>query len=798
MSRLRFALRSLARAPGFTAAGVLVLAIGIGASTAVFSVLRGVVLRPLGFGSPEQLVRVYERPAGIEARWPFSGPDFVDLAAESSAFASAAGIRPEPRTLTGRGPPVQIRIARVSASFFATFRAWPALGRAPAPEEDVEGGARVAVLMNGFWRRELGGDAAALGRTLTLDGRTYTIVGVMAPDFHLPLLRQAEILVPLALEGREKEFRGMNWVTAVGRLKAGLGVRDAQADLDVLAPRIHGRIAEHEGWRLEAQPLLEDLVGPVKPALTALLGAVLLALLIACADLASLVLARGMARQRELAIRAALGGGRGELVRQLMTEAMLLAGLGGALGLLVAPWCLSALLALAPPDTPRLDEIHLDGAVLLFAVAATAAAGLLAGLLPALQATQPHLMEVLTNGAGGTPRRARARSALVVAETALAFVLAVGAGLMIRTLSTLLDVPTGLRSPERAVVADMDLPQSRYPADRIPGFARELMQRVSSSPGVQSAALTSNVPLDPRGHAEFGFSIEGEAVAPGQAPKAEMVFATPGYLDTMGIPLVRGRDLSWGDVKSAPHVVLVNEAFARRFFPSGEPLGRRITDLVGPGNDPWDIAGVIGDVHTQGLDRAPVPLIVVPLAQFPVESLRIAARAAAGNPMQLLPALRSEVAALDKDLPLSSPRALPQVVSNSMGARRFQTTLLGIFALIALTLAALGIYGLIAYSVTQRTREIGIRMALGADRSRVLLMVLGSGMRLSVVGVAIGAAGALVATRALASLMYHVSTTDPLTLLATAALLTGAAAVASCVPALRATRLDPAASLRVE
>jgi predicted permease len=590
----------------------------------------------------------------------------------------------------------------------------------------------------------------------------------------------------------------MNWVTVVGRLRPGLGIQNAQADLDVLAPRIHSRIEEHNGWHLEAQPLLEDLVGPVKPALTALLGAVLLALLIACADLASLVLARGMARQRELAIRAALGGGRGELVRQLMTEAMLLAGVGGALGLLVAPWCLSALLSFAPADTPRLDEVHLDGAVLLFAIGATAAAGLLAGLLPALQVTQPHLMEVLTNGSGGTPRRTRARAALVVAETALAFVLAVGAGLMIRTLSALLDVPTGLRSPERVLVADMDLPPSRYPTDRIPGFAQELMQRVSSAPGVQSAALLSNVPLDPRGHAEFGFSIEGRADDPGAAPKAEMVFATPGYLDTVGIPLVRGRDLRWGDVKSAPHIVLVNEAFVRRFFPTGEPLGRRISNLVGPGNDPWEIAGVIGDAHTQGLDLAPVPLIVVPLAQFPVESLRIAVRAATGNPVQLLPPLRSEVLSLDKDVPLSSPRTLPQLVTQSVGARKFQTTLLGIFALIALTLAALGIYGLTAYSVAQRTREIGIRMALGADRSQVLRMVVGGGVRLSVIGVAIGVAGALVATRALASLVYRVSTTDPLTLLATGALLTGAAALASCVPAVRATRLDPSASLRAE
>ena len=797
MGNLRLAFRSLLRAPGFTGAGVLVLAIAIGGSTAVFGVLRGVLLRPLGFRSSEQLIRIYERPAGTETRWNFSGPDFLDLAAENSTFESTAGIRPAQQTLTGRGAPTQVRIARVSASFFSTLGARPAIGRAPLAEEDAAGTSRVAVLTDGFWRRQMGADPAALGRTLTLDGQTYTIVGVMPADFRFALLRQAEILVPLAMEGRDKEFRGMYWITVIARLKGGLGVREAQADLDVFAPRLHARIAEHAGWRLEAQPLLEDLVGPVRPALTALLGAVLLALLLACADLASLFLARGMARQRELAIRAALGGGRFELIRQLMTEAMLLAVVGGGLGLVVAPWFLSALLTLAPPDTPRLDEIHLDGAVLLFSLGASTAAGLLAGLVPALQITQPHLMEVLTNGTGGTAKRPRARSALVVVETALAFVLAVGAGLMIRTISGLLEVPTGLASPERVLVTDMDLPRSRYPPDRIATVARELLQRVSTSSGVQSAALTTNVPLDPRGYGEFGFSMEGEARPAGQEPKAEILFATPGYLETMGIPLLRGRDLQWTDVKSSPHILLVNEAFVRQLVPSGDPLGRRVTELLGP-TDPWEIAGVIGDVHTQGLDRAPAPQMVIPLQQYPVATLRLAARSAGRYAMQLLPALRSELLTVDKDVPLSSPRALPEIVNASLGARRFQMTLLSIFAAIALTLAALGIYGVTAYSVTQRAREIGIRMALGAAPARVLQMVLGSGIRLSLLGVAIGMVAALPATRALGTLVYRVSTTDPLTLLATGTLLVGAAALASWVPARRAVRLDPAISLRSE
>ena len=799
MHNLRFALRSLFRAPGFTASAVLVLAIGVGGSTAVFSVLRGVVLRPLSLPHPQELIRIYERPAGTDVRWPFSGPDYLDVASESTAFASVAGIRADQQTLTGRGSPVQIRVARITSSFFATLRVFPAIGRGPAAEEDMGGGVRTAVLTNGFWRREFGADPAAVGRTLVLNGRTYDIGGVMPPDFHFPLLRQAEVLIPLALEGQEKEFRGMNWLTAVARLKPGLGLRQAQSDLDVLSPRIHARIGEHQGWRMEAQPLLDDLVGPVKPALTALFGAVLLALLIGCANVASLLLARGMARQRELAIRSALGGGRRELVSQLLTEALILAAFGGGLAVLLAPWALSGLLRLAPRDLPRIEEIRVDGAVLGFALATSMVAGLLAGLVPALQVTQPRLLDVLKNGAGGSRSKGRARMALMVGETALAFVLASGAGLMIRTLSGLLDVPSGVVAPDRVLVADLDLPVARYPAERIASFAPQLLQRVSALPSVRSAALTTSVPLDPRGRSDFGFALEGgDPFPPGQAPKTEILWATPGYLETMGIPLLRGRDLAWSDVKTSPHVALVNEAFVRRFIPHGDPLGRRISEVVGPGNDPWQIAGVIGDVRSKSLDQAPSPLVVLPLEQYQVAKLRVAVRAAAGDPLLLLAPLRAEVLALDKDLPLSQPQLLSRIVSESLGERQFEMTLLSTFAMAALLLAALGIYGVTAYSVTQRSREIGIRMALGADPRRVLGMVVGGGLRLASAGVVLGVLVALAATRALASLVYGVSTSDPLTLAATAAVLVVSAALASWIPARRATRVDPAVSLRVE
>jgi predicted permease len=540
---VRLALRRLRRSPGFTAAGVLVLAVGIGGSTAVFSVLRSVVLRKLAVPAPEQLVRLYELPAGLDQRWPFPAPDYFDLGQESRSFQSLTAIRPDLQTLSGRGTPAPIRVARVTSTFFDTLKVWPVLGGVPDATQDLSGAARTAVVTDGFWRRELGGDSAALGRTIVLDGRTYTVGGVMGPDFRFPLLREAEVLLPAAFEPFEREYQA--WLDVIGRLKPGVSVHAAQADLDVVAPRIFDRgqrfgqrVSRSEGrpWRMQVQPLLEDLVAPAKPALTALFGAVLLTLLIACANVASLLLARGMSRQRELAVRAALGGGRLHLVRHLMIDALVVAFLGGSLAVLFAPWALSALLTLAPRDLPRLAEIRVDGVVLAFAVVAAATAGIVAGLVPALQLTRPQLMEVLRNGSGGSENPARARAVLVVTEIALAFVLAAGAGLMVRTLRALVDVDSGLAGSERVLVANLPLPRVRYPDDRIVGLVQSVLQ--SECPGVRSVALMTNVPLEPAGRAEFGFSLEGESFPPAMTPKAEVVLATPGYLATMGIPLV--------------------------------------------------------------------------------------------------------------------------------------------------------------------------------------------------------------------------------------------------------------------
>jgi predicted permease len=802
---LRYAIRTLVRSPGFTAAAVVALALGVGGSSAIFSVLQGVVLQPLPAPQPEQLVRLYEVVPGITPwhdRNPYSTLDYLDLVKESGAFESIAGVQNTRLSMTVGSGPEQLVAAKVTASFFATLKVHPALGRGFASDTDYKGAAHEVVLTDRLWRREFSADPRILGQTTTMDGRTYTIVGVLPANFRFPLLRNAEALIPFEWDEKDLQNRGLHFFTAFARLKPGTSIRAAQADLAVVGPRIASRTAEHTGWSQRAVPLLDDLVGPIKPVLRALLGAVVLVLLIACANVASMLLARGAARQRELAIRAALGSGRGRIVRQLLTEALLLAVVGGALGVLLAAWGLDGLVALAPKTIPRLDEVRLNGSVLAFALVISIGSGLLAGLAPALHASRPDLVEALKNGASGVSSRGRARAALVVAEVALALVLVIGAGLMIRTLARLLNVRTGLGDPARVLVAETVLPQDRYAKlEQISAFQQQLLARAAALPGVKSAAITTGVPMDKGFNASLGFEIEGlPTPPPGQGPEAEVVWATPGYRETLGIPLVQGRDLRASDDERAPQVLLVNQAFVRKFLGGGEAVGRRLKGFR-KDKDIWEIAGVIGDVHTQSLDQAPWPLAVVPSAQWPQPFMRVLLRTS-GRPTDLVPLLRTELQALDKDQPLAHPRTLEAVIGESLGERRFPMLLLTVFGAVALVLASLGIYGIMAYSVAQRAKEIGIRMALGAPAAQVLRAVVGSGMRLAVIGVALGLAAALavsvVVTEAAKATLYQVSATDPLTFLAVSALLLGVAALASWAPARRAARVDPMLSLRAE
>ncbi len=796
---LKYALRTLARTPAFTASAVLAIALGVGGSSAMFSVLESVVLRPLAAPEPDRLMRLYEVTRdGHRSSWSFA--DYFDFARENSSFEITAALRNTTVNMTTDAGPRQIPGAHVSSGFFATYGVHPSMGRGFTAEEDYAGSAQAVILSEGLWKREFGGDRRILGQTVTLDGQTYTIVGVLPASFSFPLTRNAQILLPLAATKRDVEMRGLHGIWAIGRLKKGTTPRQAQADLDVLGPRIASRLPDHAGWTLLAAPLLDDLVGTIRPILQALLGAVIIVLLIACANVASMLLARGAARQRELAIRSALGSGRMRIVRQLLTESVLLAIVGGGLGVLLAAWGVDGLVALAPATIPRLDEIRLDAVVLIFALAVSVASGLIAGVVPAIQASRPDLVEALKNGAAATTATSRARSVLVVAEIALALVLVVGAGLMIRTLTRLLDVRTGMSvDPAHVLVADVTLPSAKYPdTPSMQAFQARLAGRAAALPGVQSVALVSGVPLDPHFQATLSCEIAGEPTPrPGEAPEAEVNWVTPGYLETLGIRLVQGRSLAWTDTAESPPVVMVNQAFVRKYLNGADAVGRLIRNFRSEDEKGWTIVGVMADVHTQALDKLPQPVILVPRSQWAQPFMRVLVRTSA-NPRAIAPLVRTEVLAIDKDQPLSNPRTLETVISESVGERRFQMTLLTGFGIVALVLAAVGIYGVVAYSVAQRAREIGIRMALGAQGTSVLRMVVGSGLRLAVLGVAIGLVGAFALTQALQRALYGVSATDPLTFVAVAALLLGIATVASWAPARRAMRVDPMVSLRAE
>src|SRR3954467_390351 len=517
---LKYALRTLGRTPAFTAAAVLAIALGVGGSSAMFSVLESVVLRPLAAPEPGRLVRVYEVGRdGYRGSW--STPDFLDLVRENGSLEAAAAVRYTRASMTTDGGPEQIPAARVSSGFFAALGVHPALGRGFTSEEDLDSAPHVAVLTDALWKREFGGDRRILGQSTVLDGRSYTIVGVMPAGLSFPLLHQAQVLLPLEATKTDLENRGMHSLSAFARLKKGVSLQGAKADLDVLGPRIASRLPEHVGQTFAATPLLDDLVGSVKPVLQALLGAVIIVLLIACANVASMLLARGAARQRELAIRAALGSGRGRIVRQLLTESLLLALVGGGLGILLAAWGVDGLVALAPRSIPRLEEVRLDRTVLLFALALSLASGVLAGVMPALQASRPDLVDALKNGAAAVSVRSRARSALVVAEVALALVLVIGAGLMVRTLVRLLDVRTGMAAdPAHVLVAEINLPLARYPKDEnMLSLQQRLLERAAALPGAQAVATTTTIPMDPSFQAALGFDIVGEPPPPpGQEP----------------------------------------------------------------------------------------------------------------------------------------------------------------------------------------------------------------------------------------------------------------------------------------
>jgi len=793
---LRLALRGLRRAPGFAAVAVLTLALGIGANSAIFSVVNAVLLRPLPYQEPDRLVRVSD--------WGYTGGEFVRLRELSRSFQQVAAFVSASHGLSGDGEPERLDGAVASANLFATLGASTLLGRAFAPGEDEPGRDAVVVLSHGLWQRRYGSDPGIVGRSVTVDGALRTVVGVMPRDFHFPS-HATQLWIPLTLDRANLgALWGSGGYTFIARLRPGVTVDQARADVRRVAREIRRENpiwdpGPEYGSTADVMPLQRSIVGAVRPTLLLLLGVVGCVLLIACVNVANLLLVRTTARQQELAIRTALGGGRGRLLRQLLTESVVLAIIGGIAGLLLAWPAVRALVALLPADMPRVAEIGLDWRVLAFTALLTLLTGVAFGLLPALRATGGALHASLKAGGRGGSRGAghhRLSSALVAGEIALAVVLVSAAGLLVRSFQELRRVDPGFRT-ERVIAARISPPKQRYAdAARQRAFYTGLLQRVAALPGVESAAAVNQLPL--RGGV-YGLAIRVEGKFEDMRRTLPMAdhyqIVTPGYLQTMGIPLLRGRWFTDADREGAPDVVVVSESMARHFWPGEDPIGRRI-------GYPWPsewltVVGVAGDVKQDSLSGAAGMTVYRPLFQAPASAMTLVARTTA-DPVALAAGLRAAVAEADPDVPVSDVSTMAQVVAASVAKPRFTMFLLAAFAAVALALGAVGIYGVMSYAVSLRTREIGVRMALGATPRDALGMVVRQGALLTAAGVGVGVVGALAATRVLAGLLYGVTPTDPLTFVAVPVVLAAIALAATYLPARRATQVDPTVALRAE
>ena len=800
LNRIRYATRSLLRSPGFTLAAVLCLGLAIGANTAIFTVLNAVLLKPLAYAEPSRLVMLWERfdkrPEGHNVVAP---ADYLDWRAQTRSFSGMAALAEGHETLTGLGEAQQVPVQAVTASFFPVLGVTPALGRTFTEEEDTPAGPALVVVSDRFWRRHLSADPRALGQSVTLGGTPFTVIGVMPPGFRFKgnSTEEAELWTPLSLDpARDYRATSGRYLLAFGRLKPGVAVEQADLELRTLAARLAD---EHPvfnaGWTTALVPLREQVVGGARTPLRVLAGGVAFVLLIACANVANLQLARGAARRRELAVRTALGAGRWTLVRDLLIESLVLSVAGGALGLLLAVWGTAALVALAPAGLPRLGEISVDARTLAFTAALSILTGFVFGLLPALHGSRADLNDVIKEGGRGVAG-GRLRSGLVAAQLALSLVLLVGAGLLIRSFLRLSREDPGFDA-SHVLAAKVDLPTNRYNTDpRQAAFFEELLARIRRLPGVTSASAINWLPFGGGGSASSYF-VEGRpAPAPGQELGADIRAVDPEYFHTLGIPLRSGELFTGRDGPTVRKAVVINQALARQVFPNENPIGRHI--LM-----PWgdtlngEIVAVVGDTRAAGLDSLPHPTLYWPMAQFPWSFMSLVIRTP-GEPEALTAPVAAEVRALDPDVPLGNPRPLDSFLSQSVASQRFTMLLLGAFAAVAVVLAAIGISAVVANAVVRRTREIGVRMALGAGRRDVLGMVLRQGMMLVVIGIAAGLAGAAALTRVLRSLLYGVSPTDVVTFAGVPLLLAGIALVAAYLPARRAAEVDPMVALRTE
>jgi len=800
---LRYGARMLLKKPGFTLIAVITLALGIGGNTAIFTVVGAALLRSLPYKSPESLYHLWESTPQKEfGQREFSYPDFQDYQ-QNRVFEEIAAYRGGGGILTGRGEPELVMAPAASANFFSMLGVEPLIGRLFRPGEDKPGAERVAVLTYGSWRRRFGADAGIIGQSLTINGAGYTVVGVLPASFQFAL-RPADLWLPYQPTEAQRAARFMHGTNLIGRLKSGVGVEEARAEMSAIAGRIErDHNQSHAGTGIKIVPMREQLVGDVKPILLVLLGAVGFVLLIACANVASLLLTRSLARQKEVALRAALGAGRWRVIQQLLTESALLALLGGAAGVLVASWGVGALVAALPEDQlnalPFLKSLRIDAGILAFAFALSLLTGIVFGLAPALQATRADLYESLKEGgrAASGGARHRLRGALVVTEIALAVVLLAGAGLMMKSLLRLLRSDVGF-DPHNLLTMTVALPASKYgdPNRRAPVYER-LMERLESLPGVIGAGAVDILPL--LGGNTTRFNVEGDPIPPpGQEIEANIRVANESYFQTLGVPLVKGRLFDERDKADAPGVVIINKGLADRIFAGRDPIGRRLS-YTGINSTPDQIIGVVGDVKITGLDQAIKPVLYYPYRQSASLAASLVVRTIA-DPAALVNAIRNECRALEPDIATFNARTMEEMISDSPASfmRRFPALLIGVFAGVALLLASVGLYGVVSYSVNQRTREIGVRMALGARASDILKMVLKQGLALASVGLVIGAAGALALTRLLGAMLYEVSATDPATFALVSAALGVVASLACYIPARRATKVDPMVALRFE
>jgi putative ABC transport system permease protein len=803
---LRYGARMLLGKPGFAVTAVLALGLGIGANTAIFSVINAALLNPLPYREPDRIVRLFATfpDAGAASNIKtISYPDFLDFQSQNQVFDDVAIIDGTSLTLTGAEEPERLRCALVSAELFPLLGARAILGRTFLAEEDRPAAASVVILSHGLWQRRFGASAEIIGKEITLTRNNYTVIGVMPPDFKMPqsLVSGAptDVWLPVT-PSSHKRSRAQHRFEAYARLKPGTSIEQAQSQMDAVAASLEQQYPDtNKDKGVKLTRLGELVVRDSRTVLFVLLGAVGFVLLIACANVANLILARTMSRNKEIAIRLALGAGRGHIIQQLLTESLILALAGGAVGLLIALWGADAFVALGPEGIPRLDEVGIDLGVFGFTAGLSLLTGVVFGLVPALQASKTDLLASIKEGgvtasAGAGSRRLR--HLLVTSEVALSLVLLIGAGLLIKSFWRLQHIDPGV-DVDNLLTLQLSLPQSEYAKEeQTRSFYQQLVERVKTIPGVQSAGAVNILPLG-GGFSCDSFKRDDQPAQPGQEPCAEYRSITPDYFRTMGVSLVEGRQFAERDNQDGAQVAIINETFARQFFPDVNPIGMRVTPDTGKAVS-REIVGVVEDVKHFGLDKEAAPELYIPHAQDPWPRSMTVVLRASSDAAGLITAVRAEVWAINKDLPVLNVRTMEQLFANSVGESRFRTLLISVFAAVAMLLSALGIYGVMAYSVAERTHEIGIRLALGARPSDIFRMVVGQGMALAGAGLVIGIVGALVLTRVIAGFLFQVSATDFVTFAGVSALLILVALAACLIPAHRATKVDPMVALRYE